>query len=406
MRHMFRRNTQRAGRVDEAPGPGVIRGVVRSGRRTKTLVGHLQPGEIALIDHADLDRVSAEGLVERHVAAVLNVAASASGRYPNLGPLVLASAGVPLIDAVTPSLFGILRDGEVIEIEDGRILNGGAVIAKGEPVTMELAQERLDGAKKEISAALESFAENTIEYLRAERDYLLEAIRLPDITTAIAGRHVLVVVRGYGYKKDLASLRSGYIRDFRPVLIGVDGGADALLEIGLKPDIIIGDMDSVETKSLTCGAELVLHAYADGRAPGAERLDALGLSYRTFEALGTSEDVAMLLAHEKGAELIVAVGCHSSLIELMDKGRKGMASTFLVRLRVGPKLVDAKGVSQLHRAAPTGIEIAGLVAAALFAMMVVVAVSAHSGQSTLLSVAAGTVRLWAHHLWLSLRRHL
>ncbi|HWD09701.1 MAG TPA: putative cytokinetic ring protein SteA [Actinomycetota bacterium] len=403
---MFRRSTERAERVDEAPGPGVIRGVVRSGRRTKTLVGRLQPGEIALIDHADLDRVSAESLVERKVGAVLNVARSSSGRYPNLGPLMLASAGVPLIDSVTPDLFDLVREGELIEIEDGRILQGGAVIAKGEPVTMELAQGQLDAAKRKIGAALESFAENTIEYLRAEREYLLEAIRLPEIKTPIAGRHVLVVVRGYGYKKDLASLRAGYIRDFRPVLIGVDGGADALLELGLKPDIIIGDMDSVETKALTCGAELVLHAYADGRAPGAERLDALGLEYRTFEAPGTSEDVAMLLAHEKGAELIVAVGSHSSLIELMDKGRKGMASTFLVRLRVGPKLVDAKGVSELHRAGASGLEIAGLVAAALFAMLVVVAVAGHSGHSTLLSVAAGTVRLWAHHLWLSLSRYL
>jgi len=406
MPHMFRRNTERAERVDEVPGPGVVRGVLRSGRRTKTLVGHLQPGEIALIDHADLDRVSAESLVERQVRAVLNVAPSASGRYPNLGPLVLASAGIPLIDCVTPDPFDLIRDGEVIEVEDGRILQSGAVVAKGEPVTMQVAREQLDAAKKEIGTALERFAENTIEYLRAERDYLLDAIRLPDIQTAIGGRHVLIVVRGYGYKKDLASLSAGYIRDFKPVLIGVDGGADALLELGLKPDIIIGDMDSVETKSLTCGAELVLHAYADGRAPGAERLDALGLQYRTFEALGTSEDVAMLLAHEKGAELIVAVGCHASLIELMDKGRKGMASTFLVRLRVGPKLVDAKGVSELHRAGPSGFEIAGLIAAALFAMLVVVAVAGHSGRSTLLAVTAGTVRLWAHHLWLSLRQHL
>jgi uncharacterized membrane-anchored protein len=406
MRLMFRRSTREALHPSGDPAPGAIRGVVRAGRRTKLLVGRLQPGEIALIDHRDLDRLSAEGLVERKVKAVLNVATSASGHYPNLGPLVLAAAGVPLIDAVTPDLFELVHDGDTVEIDDGRILHGGTVVAKGEPVGMELAQERLDASKQGIGVALEAFAENTLEYLREEREYLLDAIRLPDIRTTLHGRHVLIVVRGYGYKKDLASLRAGYIPDFRPILIGVDGGADALLELGLKPDIIIGDMDSVATKSLTCGAELVLHAYADGRAPGAERLDALGLEYRTFEALGTSEDVAMLLAYEKGAELIVAVGCHSSLIELMDKGRKGMASTFLVRLRVGPKLVDAKGVSELQRSGATGWEIAGLVGAAVFAMLVFLAVALHDGGHTLAQVAAGTVRIWLKHLTFSIRRTL
>ena len=376
---------------------------LRADRRTKRLVGRLQPGEIALIAHEDLDRVAAEGLVERKVQAVLNVASSSSGRYPNLGPLVLAAAGIPLIDGIVPDLFDVVKEGDTVEIEDGRILRHGDVVAKGELITMDRAQARLDASKRDIGMALERFAENTIEYLREEREYLLDAIRLPDIRTDLAGRHVLVVVRGYGYKKDLASLRGGYIPDFRPVLVGVDGGADALLDIGLRPDIIIGDMDSVTTKALTCGAELILHAYADGRAPGAERLDALALEYRTFEALGTSEDVAMLLAHEKGAELIVAVGCRISLTELMDKGRKGMASTFLVRLRVGPKLVDAKGVSELHRAGPGRLQLLCLAGAALVAMGIILVVA---GQPTLFQVAWGTVRIWVRHLRFTLGRTL
>ena len=398
---MLRWNTRAARKVEEPTAPGTIRGVIRYDRRTKRLVGRLQPGEIALIDHQDLDRVAAEGLVERKVKAVLNVASSTSGRYPNLGPLLLAAAGVPLIDSIVPDLFEVVRDGEVVEVDDGRILVAGAVVAKGEVITMERAQARLDASKAEIGEALEAFAENTIEYLRTEREYLLDAIRLPEIATAISGRHVLVVVRGYGYKEDLASLRSGYIPDFRPVLIGVDGGADALLALGLKPDIIIGDMDSVQTSSLNCGAELILHAYPDGRAPGAERLDALGLSYRTFEAVGVSEDVAMLLAYEKGAELIVAVGCHSSLIELMDKGRKGMASTFLVRLRVGPKLVDAKGVSELHRAGPSGWQLAGLFVAAGITMLVILSFAGHP---SLMQLAGETIRIWLRHLIFSLRQ--
>lgn len=383
----------------ESSDDGAIAGIARKDTRTKRLIGRLQPGEIALIDHDDLDRIAAEGLVERKVRAVLNAGNSATGRYPNLGPLLLTGAGVPLIDSIGLDLFEKIRDGDYIRIDDGRIFKGDAVVAKGERVTLELAEERLDESKREIAGALERFAENTMQYLTTERDFLLEAIHLPDIDTEISGRHVLVVARGYGYKQDLSSiLQSGYIRDFRPILVGVDGGADALLDRGLRPNIIIGDMDSVTTRALVCGAELVLHAYRDGRAPGKERLDALGLSYRTFEAPGTSEDVAMLLAHEKGAELIVAVGARAGLIELMDKGRKGMASTFLVRLRVGPKLVDAKGVSELHRPGPTRLQLFGLVLAALFTMLVIYAISEP------MHLYWDTVQLELSNLWFSFKQ--
>lgn len=381
---------------------GAISGIARVDVRTKRLAARLQPGEIAVIDHPDLDRIAAEGMVERKVNAVLNAAPSSTGRYPNLGPLVLTAAGVPLVDSIGPDLFKVVKDGDFVRVEGGRILLREEVVAKGEVMTAESARRRLDASKREIGAALERFAENTLEYMRVEREVLLDAIRLPRILTELAGRHVLVVSRGYRYKEDLASLRHTYIRDFRPVLVGVDGGADAMLDLGLKPDVIIGDMDSVTTTALTCGAELVLHAYPDGRAPGKERLDALGLTYVTFEGPGTSEDIALLLADEKGAELIVAVGSRASLIEFMDKGRKGMASTFLVRLRVGPKLVDAKGVSELHRPGPTRIELFGLVFAALLTMLIVIGVS----QPSLVRVVAGAVGLWIKDLLFMIRQAL
>lgn len=355
---------------------GVIEGIARVDSRTKRLIGRLQPGEIAIIKHDDLDRVAAEALVERRVRAVVNAAPSSTGRFPNLGPLVLTGAAIPLIDAEDQEVFDAIKEGDRLTIEDGRILRGDEVVGKGELVTLEVAQQRLDEAKRDISGALEEFAENTLQYMASEREMLLEAIRLPSIKTNLMHKHVLVVARGYGYKEDLRSiLTSGYIRDFRPVLVGVDGGADALLDTGLKPHIIIGDMDSVSTQSLTLGAELILHAYSDGRAPGKERLDALSLAYETFEAPGTSEDIALLLAYEKGAELIVAVGARAGLIEFMDKGRKGMASTFLVRLRVGPKLVDAKGVSELHRPGPTRLQLFGLVGSAMATMLIIVGIS-------------------------------
>jgi uncharacterized membrane-anchored protein len=159
------------------------------------------------------------------------------------------------------------------------------------------------------------------------------------------------------------------------VLIGVDGGADALLEHGYKPDLIVGDMDSVGERALRTGAEIVLHAYPNGFAPGEERLTALGLPYKTLKVSATSEDMAFLLAHGKGADLIVAVGSHGNLREFLDKGRMGMASTFLVRLRVGEILVDAKGVSRMYKGRMRGWEAALLVGAALIAIAVVVIIS-------------------------------
>ena len=360
----------------EAP-PGSISGTARVDRRTKNLVARIQPGEIAVIDHEDIDRMAAEGLVQRKVAAVVNAARSSTGRYPNLGPLLLRSAGIPVIDEAGATIMDV-TDGTRLVIDAGKVLApngaGTSVVARGHVLELEEIEETLDAAKQAISHEIERFAENTISYIKDERDVLLEATRLPDVGTDFHGRHVLVVVRGYDYKEDLAAL-GAYVREMNPLLVAVDGGADALMDAGMKPDMIIGDMDSVTTEGLLSGAELVVHAYAGGVAPGLERLEALGLEAIVFEAPGTSEDIAMLLAYEKGAELIVAVGTHANMIEFMDKGRKGMASTFLTRLRVGPILVDAKGVSRLYRGRVRRADLMMLIGAAALAMVIVIALS-------------------------------
>jgi uncharacterized membrane-anchored protein len=356
---------------------GSMTGTARVDSRTKRLVGRLQPGEIAVIDHRDIDRVSAESLIQRQARAVVNASQSASGRYPNLGPILLCSAGITLIDDAGPDVMRV-PEGSRLALDGGKVLlldgNGSVEVARGKRLALEDFERKLDDSKRAISSQIEEFAENTIEYIRGERDVLVEATRLPDVKTDFHGRHVLVVVRGYHYKEDLRALRA-YIRELRPLLIGVDGGADALVEFGLKPDMIIGDMDSVTTETLESGAELVVHAYPGGRAPGLDRIEALRLDAAIFEATGTSEDIAMLLAFERGAELIVAVGTHANLVEFMDKGRKGMASTFLTRLRVGPILVDAKGISRLYRARIKRRDLLMLIGAALITMAVVVAVS-------------------------------
>ncbi|MBL6280423.1 hypothetical protein JMF97_30120 [Micromonospora fiedleri] len=354
--------------------PGQILGTARLDRRTKRLVGRLRPGDIAVIDHVDLDRVAADSLVAVGVGAVLNAKPSVSGRYPNLGPEVLVSNGIPLLDDLGEGIFERIREGDTVRIEGNTIFLGDDPVAHGSLQDAESVAKAMTDAREGLSVQLEAFAANTMDYLRQERDLLLDGVGVPDIVTEVQGRHCLIVVRGYDYKADLDVLRP-YIREFKPVLIGVDGGADALVEAGYTPDMIIGDMDSVTDDVLRCGAEVIVHAYPDGRAPGLPRVNGLGVSAVTFPAAATSEDLAMLLADEKGASLIVAVGTHATLVEFLDKGRGGMASTFLTRLKVGGKLVDAKGVSRLYRQGISGSSLLLLVLSAVAAMASAVAVS-------------------------------
>jgi len=359
------------GREDGRSG---VSATVRLDRRTKDLTKRLQPGEIAVIDHVDLDRVSAEALVSCEVGAVVNVAPSISGRYPNLGPQILVEAGIPLLDDVGPEIFTKLHEGDQVRVEGPAVFRGEDVVAKGTEQTDESVETALTEAKAGLASQLEAFVANTMEYVKRERDLLIDGVGVPEVATKINGRHALIVVRGYHYREDIATLRP-YIREYRPVLIGVDGGADALLEAGYRPDMIVGDMDSVSDDALTCGAEIVVHAYRDGRAPGLKRVHELGQEAVVFPATATSEDIAMLLADDKGATLIVAVGTHANMVEFLDKGRAGMASTFLTRLRVGSKLVDAKGVSRLYRSRISTWSLLFLVLGAFIAIVTAVAMS-------------------------------
>jgi uncharacterized membrane-anchored protein len=328
-------------------------GTARLDRKTKNLTKRLNPGDIAIIDHRDLDRVSADALISCRVAAVVNASPSISGRYPNMGPHLLVEAGIPLVDDVGPDVFARVTEGQTVWLDHDALYLADEIIAKGALQSPESVAQAETEAKAGLATQLEAFVANTMEYLKRERELLIEGSGVPELRTRLHGKHVLVVVRGYHYREDLAVLR-GYIREYKPIMIGVDGGADALLEAGHHPDIIVGDMDSISDKALGCGAELIVHAYPDGRAPGLARVNDLGMTSTIFPAAGTSEDIALLLADEKGASLIVAVGTRFSLVEFLDKGRSGAASTFLTRLRVGGTLVEPKGVSQLYRSQVSG----------------------------------------------------
>ncbi|NLM69048.1 MAG: hypothetical protein GX177_03490 [Firmicutes bacterium] len=346
------------------------KGQVRLGRKTKELVKNLKSREIAVIDHPDLDAVGAMQLADSGVSVVLNAADSITGRYPNLGPELLLERGIVLIDRLGDAIFTQLQDGDQIQIVQQNIYLNEHLVASGRLVTRDLVLSLMEEARKNIDAEVFQFVDNTIEYMQKEKQLMLADLIIPKVRTPIKDRHVVVVVRGINYRDDLRAI-GAYIDDMNPVLIGVDGGADALLEFGHTPDLIIGDMDSVSSETLNCGAEILVHAYQDGRSPGARRLSELGIDYKIFPAPGTSEDIALLLAYELGAQLIVAVGLHSNLIDFLEKGRPGMASTFLTRMKIGSILVDAKGVSQLYKGKAGILPIPLLIAAVIPILLII-----------------------------------
>ena len=364
---------------------GVV-GRARLGRRTKSLAKRLKPGDIAVIDEVDLGRASAQALVGCGVGAVINAGSSISGRYPNLGPQLLVDAGIPLVDGVGPEIFQRLDEGVRVRLDGGVVYRGDAAVAVGQHLDAESVATAMEHAKFGLSAHLEAFTANMTEYLRRERDLMLDGVGAPDLETRLDGRHVLVAAPGSDHRQDLKALRR-YIAECRPVLIGVDGGADALLEVGYRPDLIAGDIDAVSDHALSCGAEVVIPAVRGGHAPGGDRLDRLGVRAVVFPATGTSEDLAVLLADLKGARLIVAVGASTTLLEILDQGRAGAASTPWTRLRAGPKLVDAKAVHQLYQGRVATWQVIALMLVGLLAVVVAVATTP-AGQSWLQALAS------------------
>jgi uncharacterized membrane-anchored protein len=362
----------------------------RVDRRTKNLVKRLDRGEIAVINHEDLDRIAADGLVAARVSAVVNANPTMSGRYPALGALVLIQAGIPVIDEIGEAAFNKIVDGELLTVKGTEVYSGGEQLGKGVRRSQDEFEDILESAREAVRGELGEFATNTLEYLAREPELITEDLTITNLDVEMAQRQVLVVVRGLDFREDLFALRrSGYMREMKPILIGVDGGADALLDVGLKPHLIIGDFDSVSREALSCGAKLLVHAYPGGVAPGTVRLDRLEYQYEIVEALGTSEDVAMRLAFEQRAELIVMVGSHTSMADFFDKGRRGMASTFLTRIKVSSILVDAKGVSRLYRTQVRKRDLALLVTSALFTIVV-------------LAIVTEPLRLLLRTVWLNL----
>jgi uncharacterized membrane-anchored protein len=368
--------------------PGTI-GVARVDRRTRDLLRRISPGDIVVLDQLDLDRSTADALVAAEVAGVVNASPSISGRFPNLGPEILIAAGIPLIDSTGGSLLRSVKDGTRLRLLDGVIYAGEREIGRGDVQTAESVADQMIEAKAGMSTQLEAFSANTIEFLRRERTLILDGVGVPEVRVAVRDRHVLVVSGGNGHIEDLKKLKK-YIAEHRPVLVGVDAGADTLRAQGYQPDIIVGDPHGIGTETLKCGAEVVVPAQPDGHAPGIRRIQDLGIGAVTFPASGNSEDLALLIADAHEASLVVTVGFQATLREFLDQGRSGSnPSTFLTRLKLGTKLVDGKAVATLHR---SRVSLGAILLLVLAAMVVVVA--------ALLVSDVGSVYLdWIHSTW-------
>lgn len=354
--------------------PGVI-GSARVQWHTGDLLRRVGAGDIAVLDQADLDRRTAQALVNAGVVGVVNGAPSISGRFPNMGPEVLLSAGVMLIDGVDRHALRRIADGSRVRLHDGVVFGGGSEIARGSVQDADSVAEQMIEAKAGMSAQLEAFSANTIEFLRKERMLVLEGVGVPKLSVAMQDRHVLVLAPGYHHEEELRRLRR-YIRDYRPVLVGVEAGADSLCAAGYQPDVIVGDPSSVTHDTLKCGASVVVPAQLDGYAPGLGRIQDLGVGAVTFPADGNPEDLALLLADEHGARVVVSAGSDATLREFLDRGRSGSnPSTFLTRLRLGNKLVDGAAVAALQQGRTPVSAVLLLAASVLFAALASVAVS-------------------------------
>lgn len=358
--------------------PGVT-GTARVDRRTGELLRRIGVGEIAVLDQIDLDRGTADALVEAGVAGVVNAAPSISGRFPNLGPEIVVGAGIVLVDGAGQEIMRAIRDGSRVRLHEGGIYLGDREVGRGTEQTVSSVADLMIEAKAGMSAQLEAFSANTIEFLRRERTLILDGVGVPALRTPIEGRQVLVVAPGHGHGDELAALRR-YIAEHRPVIIGIDTTADTLRERGYVPQVIVGDPDRLTTETLRSGAEVVVPAYVDGHAPGLARVQDLGIGAVTFPASGNAEDLALLLADTHGAGLVVTVGFQATLSEFLDRGRSGSnPSTFLTRLKLGSRIVDGRAVAVLHRSRVSLGAVVVLVLAALAAVLVALAVSGVGG---------------------------
>jgi uncharacterized membrane-anchored protein len=364
-------------RSRQAPSLPGVHGLARVHRRTANVLGRLHAGDVAVLDHLDMDRATAQALVDAGVVAVVNASPMISGRFPNLGPELLVEAGILVVDGAGPEIFDRVKDGTPLRVDGGEVHADDTLVADARELTPDLVRAEMDRARSGLSAQLESFTHNSTEFLRREQDLLLHGHGVPQTATEMAGRPVVVAVRSHGWEEELRGIKP-FVREQRPVLIGVDRGADALAGAGHHPDVVVvtGGSDDLPAAAVLRRARDVVVLVERGAKRGAtEPFERLGIRPLRFETSATTEDAALLLAAAHEAALIVGVGMHATLDEFLDRRRSGLASTFLTRLKLGPDLVDAAAVPRLYDGAVRPRHVVGALAAGVLAVAAAVSVT-------------------------------
>lgn len=324
----------------------MVEGIIKKGSKTKALIKYLNSNDIAVLNHNDIDELAAYALINSGISIILNTGLCMTGKYNSKGTSILIKNGIKLYEVKVS--YELFNDGDYVCIRDKDLIINkyniftNACTNVNEAYVRKYTELSNTNANKELI----NFINNTLSYANEEKDKILFETSYPNINIKIKGRDVLIVVRGSFCESDLMALKS-YIEFYKPVIIGVDGGADLLINNGYVPDILIGDMDSVSDLGIYRSKEIILHAYKNGYCPCKDRVDKMNVKYKILSMLGTSEDIAMLMAYDMGAEQIVLLGGHKCMYDFMEKGRKGMGSTLLTRIKIGEKLIDFKGISKI-----------------------------------------------------------
>ena len=328
--------------------PGVV-GTARVERRARDLPSRIQPGDIAVVDHVDMDRRTAQGLVDAGAVAVLDAAAIITGRYPNLGPQTLVGSGLQVVDSLGPALLAAVHDGARVRLHDGVVYVEDVEVARGRVLDEELVAAEMATARAGLVNHLAALTHGSTELLRREEDLLLHGRGVPRLATRLEGRPVVVIAPGADLDADLAEVRA-FVREQHPAVIAVGTAADAARAAGLRPDVVVVDATDEQPSAavLKAARDVVLHADGGAGTGLQEQLERLGVRPVRCATSLAPEDAALVVADAADPAVIVVVGMRASLEDMLDRQRPGLAGTYLTRLKTGPRLVEVAALRHLY----------------------------------------------------------
>lgn len=333
-------------RTQELPGlHGALRDCTPGGNGMKKF----RAGDIAVINAANISRQEAQALIDVQPAAVVNVAEFSTGTIPNYGPHMLLDAQVELLENVGEEFVAGFRDGKKARITtDGEVFVGDTLLGQGIKVERAKAEKDFAGARRNLVDHMEAYFGNSIEFIHSEGPLLIDGLGIPEAGAEMRERKVLVVSPSEDHRGKIKGLRN-FIREYDPVLVGVDSAADSLVELGYTPDLIVGNPQDIATETLRSGARVILPADPDGTAEGLERIQDLGIGAMTFPAATDSAtDLALLLADYHEAEMIVQVGDSLDLDDIFAAEARATPAAMLTRLKAGSRLVDSSAIINLY----------------------------------------------------------